>query len=493
MALEIVGGGNHRGGGGKGGGRGGGKPIMAFNVGDRPHDIETEKALIASVMLANDTLLEIQSFFDKSHLFLPAHQSIFEAMQALSFKGTPVELTTLANYLKENGLLDRVGGVEYLAQISQSPATSLHAAEYARFLSDLAWRRRLIETSELARGLALKAGETTEIAAEIEKAIFEATQEKKSSTVDKLGTLLHKALEIIEHRSDNQGAMDVGSKTGLRDVDSCLHGMKPGQLVVLAARPGMGKTSLASNMMVNAALKQQKAVLFMSLEMTKEEVCERMISFVSGVDLEKIKTGKLSPEDFEELFYAAEQCENAPLYVDDRSMVTPYDVLAQARKIKSMLQMEKKGIELGLVVVDYIQIMKSGGFHENRSIEVAAITGGLKMIAKDLRVPVLALSQLNREVARRGTEVKRPQLSDLRDSGAIEADADIVMFIHREQGSETDSRAPSEAEIIIAKHRAGPTKTVKVTWLGHLTKFSDYLSPQFIPADISASMPPDLP
>jgi replicative DNA helicase len=387
--------------------------------------------------------------------------------------------------------LDRVGGAEYLAQISQSPATSMHAAEYARFLSDLAWRRKLIEAGELCRGLALKAGETTEIAAEIEKTVFDATQEKKSSSVDKIGNLLHQTLKEIEFRSDNQGAMDVGCKTGLRDLDECLLGLRPGQLVVLAARPGMGKTSLASNIMVHAAMKQRKAVLFMSLEMTKEEVCERMISFVSGVDLHKIKTGKLGGEDFEELFYAAEQCEEAPLYVDDRSIVTPYDVLAQARKIKSLLQMEKKGIELGLVVVDYIQIMKSGSsFHENRSIEVAAITGGLKMIAKDLKVPVLALSQLNREVAKRGVEVKKPQLSDLKDSGAIEADADVVMFIHREQGPENDSRAPSEAEIIIAKHRAGPTKGVKVTWLGHLTKFSDHIAPAFMPQHNPENMGP---
>ena len=489
MAFEVVGGGSSGGGGGRRTPYGA-KATLAFNVGDRPHDIETEKALLASILLSNDCLLEIQAFFNKEAFFLPAHQSLFESMQKLSFKGTPIELTTLANYLKENGLLDRIGGVDYLAQISQSPATALHAMEYARFLADLAWRRKLIEAGEMCRGLALKAGETPEIAAEIERTIFEATQEKKNTTIERLGSLLPQALKDIEYRSDNQGALDIGCKTGLRDLDECLLGFRPGQLVVLAARPGMGKTSLASNMMMNAALKQKKAVLFMSLEMTKEEVCERMISFVSGVDLQKIKTGKLSGEDFEELFYAADQCESAPLYIDDRSVISPYDVLAQARKIKSLLQMEKKGIELGLVVVDYIQIMKSGGNQENRSLEVGAITGGLKAIAKDLKVPVLALSQLNREVARRGNEIKKPQLSDLKDSGSIEADADIVMFIHREQGSETDSRAPSEAEIIISKNRAGPTKGVKVTWLGHLTKFSDFLAPTYLPPHIEDNTSP---
>jgi replicative DNA helicase len=482
MALEIVGGRPYRG--GRGGGGGDGRGPMAFNIGDKPHDLDTEKALLASILLNNDCLLEIQGLFQTEMFFLPTHQSIFEGMRQLSFKGTPVELTTLANYLKEHGLLDRIGGAEYLAEISQSPATALHAMEYAKFLRDLAWRRKLIEAGELCRGLALKAGETVDIAAEIEKTVFEATQEKRNSSMAKIGGLLHQTLKDLEYRSDNQGALDVGSKTGLRDLDECLLGMRPGQLVVLAARPGMGKTALASNIMVNVALKQKKAVLFMSLEMTKEEVCERMISFVSGVDLHKIKTGKLGGEDFEELFFAAEQCEECPLYVDDRSIVTPYDVLAEARKVKSMLQMEKKGIELGLVVVDYIQIMKSGGFAENRSLEVGQITGGLKAIAKDLKVPVMALSQLNREVARRGTEIKRPQLSDLKDSGAIEADADVVMFIHREQGPDTDSRAPSEAEIIVAKHRAGPTKSVKVTWLGHLTKFSDFLAPSYMPPHV---------
>ncbi|MEZ4814011.1 MAG: replicative DNA helicase [Bdellovibrionota bacterium] len=481
MALEIVGGKPKRGG-GNGGGRD--RTPMAFKIGDRPHDLDTEKALLASVLLSNDCLLEIQGVFQVEMMFLPAHQVIFEGMRGLSFKGIPVELTTLANHLKENGLLERIGGVEYLAEISQSPATALHAMEYAKFLRDLAWRRKLIEAGELCRGLALKAGETNDIAAEIEKTIFEATQEKKNSSMERIGSLLTQTLKDLEFRSDNQGALDVGSKTGLRDLDECLLGMRPGQLLVLAARPGMGKTSLASNIMVHTAMKQKKAVLFMSLEMTKEEVCERMISFVSGVDLHKIKTGKLSAEDFEEIFFAAEQCEEAPLYVDDRSVITPYDVLAEARKVKSMLQMEGKGTELGLVVVDYIQIMKSGGFAENRSLEVGQITGGLKAIAKDLKVPVLALSQLNREVARRGTEIKKPQLSDLKDSGAIEADADVVMFIHREQSPDTDSRAPSEAEIIVAKHRAGPTKAIRVVWLGHLTKFSDATTTSYLPPHI---------
>lgn len=479
MAFEIVGGGPKR---GMGGGRD--RNTMAFKVGDRPHDLDSEKALLASILLSNDCLLEIQGNFEKEMLFLPSHQAIFEAMLQLAFKGIPVELTTLANYLKEHGLLDRVGGVEYLAEISQSPATALHAMEYARFLRDLSWRRKLIEAGELCRGLALKAGDTQDIASEIEKTVFEATQEKKNTTMERIGPLLMDTLKELEFRSENQGALDIGSKTGLKDLDECLIGMRPGQLLVLAARPGMGKTSLASNIMVNTAVKQKKAVLFMSLEMTKAEVSERTISFISGVDLQKLKTGKLSAEDFEEVFVAAEQCENAPLFVDDRSVITPFDVLAEARKVKSILQMEGKGTELGLIVVDYIQIMKSGAFAENRSLEVGQITGGLKTIAKELKVPVLALSQLNREVARRGVEIKRPQLSDLKDSGSIEADADVVMFIHREQGPDTDSRAPSEAEIIVAKNRAGPTKTVKVTWLGHLTKFSDAIHASYLPPHI---------
>jgi replicative DNA helicase len=447
----------------------------AFQPGEKPHDLETEKALLASILLDNSNLLDLQNSLSKEDFFLPAHQSIYDAMVQLQFKNIPIDLTTLANYLREQAKLDRIGGAEYLSQIMSVPSSSVHVIEYAKITRDLAWRRKLISAGEQCRGLALKAGNTQDIAAEIEKSVFSATQEKKDSQMAKLGELLPGALEEFEKRTDNKGKSESGVLSGLTDLDECLNGFRPGQLIVLAARPGMGKTSLASNIMFNVATKMRKAVLFMSLEMTKEEVVERMISFSSNIDMGKLRTGNLSPEDYQELFYAAEECEDAPLFIDDRSVVSPYDVLAQARKLKSTLNLEKQGIELGLIVADYIQIMKSGGRTENRSLEVGAITGGLKAIAKDLKVPVIALSQLNREVSKRGeTGSKRPQLSDLKDSGSIEADADVVMFIHREQSEQTDSRAPSEAEIVVAKQRSGPTKNIKVTWLGHLTKFTNF-------------------
>jgi len=206
-----------------------------------------------------------------------------------------------------------------------------------------------------------------------------------------------------------------------------------------------------------------------------------VMASTAGVDLGKLRNGNLSPKDFNDLFYAADEVGAAPLYIDDRSVLSPYDVLAQARKLNSALNLSEPGAKIDLIVVDYIQIMKSGSAFENRALEVAAITGGLKAIAKDLKVPIVALSQLNREGAKRPNESKRPQLSDLRDSGAIEADADVVLFIHREQGPENDSRAPCEAEIIVAKQRSGPTKGVKVTWLGYLTQFSNFVSDHSAP------------
>jgi replicative DNA helicase len=238
--------------------------------------------------------------------------------------------------------------------------------------------------------------------------------------------------------------------------------------------------------MYHISVKQGKNVLFFSLEMNRMEVLERLFAQAAGVDSSKLRSGNLQAKDFNDLCFASEKLEKAPFWVDDRSILTPYDVLAQANRLRSNLNITNPGQKIDLIVVDYIQIMKSGSNYENRSLEVASITGGLKAIAKELGVPVVALSQLNRDGSKRAgtSESKKPQLSDLKDSGSIEADADVVMFIHREQGSETDSRAPAPAEIIVAKQRGGPTGTIPVVWLGHLTQFSDAIDSSHMPEGI---------
>ncbi len=450
---------------------------LAFAPGERPHDINTERAVLAGIFLSNETFPEIQNWVRTEDFFLPAHQDIFDAMKKLSMKSIPVDLTTVAGYLREQGQLDRIGGAPYLSQIAMTPSTSMHAVEYSKIVSDLSWRRRLLDAAEMCRSAALKPGDTRDIASEIEKRVFGATQEKKSTRLAKIGDLLPDAIKEFERRADQQGAPPAGVLTGLKDLDEVVSGFRPGQLIVLAAGPGTGKTSLAANIMYYSAVKQRKNVMFFSLEMTQEEVVERILAFSANIDATKLRSGQLNPNDFNELFYAADELGTAPFYIDDRSILSPYDVLAQSRKLSAQLNIETPGHQVDFIVVDYIQIMKSGINSENRALEVAAITGGLKAIAKELRVPVLALSQLNRDRAKRtGNDSKRPQLSDLKDSGAIEADADVVLFIHREQGPDTDSRAPSEAEIIVAKQRSGPTGIVRVTWLGHLTKFTDYVN-----------------
>jgi replicative DNA helicase len=466
---------------------------MAFSPGEKPHDLETEKAVLAGIVLFNEVLNDVQYILKPHDFFLPAHQAIFEGMKQLAFKNRPVDLTTLLGVLRETGKLDFVGGASYLAEIAQTPATSTHSVEYAQIIADLSWRRRLQDAASAALGLALKAGDTREIAQEVEKKIFDAAQERKTTQLVKVGDLLHDVIEEFEKRADSGGVPDPTIvPTGFRDLDECLTGFRPGQLIVLAAGPGTGKTALSVNIMHNAAVKQKKTILFFSLEMTQKEIVERMMSFSAGVDSTKLRKGNLSPEDFNNLYYAADELNTAPLYIDDRSLVSPFDVLAQARKLISSMRLSNPDARLDMIVVDYIQIMKSGVQSESRSVEVAAITGGLKMIAKEINVPVLALSQLNRQRSKREgpPESKKPQLSDLRDSGAIEQDADVVMFIHRELGPEVDSRAPSEAEIIIAKHRAGPTKTVKLTWLGSQTRFSDWAPSSFAPPEFMDLPPP---
>ncbi len=474
MAFEISGGA-----GGGGGGDGGvanrirrrDQTRYAFQPGEKPHSLDDERAILAGILISNDVLNDLEPVLQPDNFFLPAHREIFEAMRALGFKNIPIDLNTLASYLREHGKLDLVGGISYLGQIALVPATSGHAIDYARTVADLAWRRRILSVADFCNEAGLRAGDTRDIATEIEKAIFDATQERKTVQVAKIGDLLSKAMDEYEKRADSKGDSEDLVKTGLSDLDDTLVGFRPGQLIVIAARPGGGKTSIAANIMVHAAARQGKNVLFFSLEMTREEVIERIIAQEAGVDSSKLRRGQLNRQDFENLYYAADSLQNVPIYVDDRSIITPYDVLSQARKISAQIAMQTPGRKIDLIVVDYIQIMKAGGVAESRSIEVGMITGGLKVIAKDLRVPVIALSQLNRESVRRQD---KPQLSDLKDSGSIEQDADVVMFIHKENSPDQDSRMPTEAEMIVAKNRAGPTKGVKLTWLGHLTKFTNY-------------------
>jgi len=455
---------------------------LAFSPGEQPHDIQTEKAVLAGILMANDTLSELQETLKEADFFLPSHREIFQAMLKLSFNNTPIDLTTLTGYMREHGSLDKIGGPAYISELANVPSSSAHTIEYAEIVSDLSWRRRILKAAQSCQTLALSPGDTRDLATEVEKAVFDAAQDRQKSQVAKVSSLLDDAIRDFETRAENKGKANPGVLTGLKDIDECLNGFRPGQLVVLAAGPGTGKTSLAANILAHTILHQQRTALFFTLEMTKEEVVERMLSTVAQIDSEKMRRGQLNDNDFQDLYDAAEDLSSCDLYIDDRSVVTPYDVLSQARRTASALN--RAGKKLDFIICDYIQIMKGTGRNENRSLEVASITGGLKAVAKDLRVPVLALSQLNRDRAKRtGTDSKLPGLTDLRDSGAIEQDADIVMFIHRDQGPEHDSRAPTEAKIIIAKHRAGATKTIKVTWLGNITKFVDYIDPSYAPIE----------
>lgn len=471
-------------------------PMLAFAPGERPHDIQVEMAVLAGIILYPEALNDIQAKVKLTDFYLPAHHDIFECMQNLAFKNRPIDLTTVMSGLKESGKLEGIGGASYLAKIADTPSTSAHALEYAQIVADLSWRRRLLDAADLCRSAALKAGDTRDIALEVEKQVFDATQERKTQQLTKVGDLLTTLIEDFERRKDNQGIPDPNCiLTGLTDLDNKITGFRPGQLVVLAAGPGTGKTALSVNIIHHAAIKQKKNILFFSLEMTRNEIVERMMSFAAGVDAGKLRSGNLSPDDFNELYFAADELANAGIFIDDRSLISPYDVLAASRKLVSAERLSNPNFKLDLIVCDYIQIMKSGANTESRSVEVAAITGGLKAIAKEMNVPVLALSQLNRDRSKRTGqgETNRPQLSDLRDSGAIEQDADIVMFIHREMGPDQDSRAPAEAEIILAKHRAGPTGNIKVTWLGHLTRYCDYVSSNYVSNNYQQLPEPEAP
>jgi replicative DNA helicase len=328
---------------------------------------------------------------------------------------------------------------------------------------------------------------------EVERIVFAATQERASSNVASLHEVLQLTVDEIDRRAQRAGDEPEGVLTGLPDLDRKVFAFGPGQLVIIAARPGQGKTSLAGNVIANAVSKQGKTVLFFSLEMLRTEIGTRLLAAEAMVDFSKIRrSDNLSTQEWDAIYQGAERLQSGgDLFIDDRSALTPYDIVSTARKLDTVLRAQGKR-PLDMIVVDYIQIMRSGQSAESKAVEVGQISGALKSIAKDFKIPVVALAQLNREGARQGTE-GRPQLIHLKDSGSIEQDADLVLLIHRNQSDQTDSRAATEAEIIVAKNRNGETGPVSVMWLGHLTSFTSAVRAGSYAADVVASFENDQP
>ncbi len=433
-----------------------------------PQNLDAERAVLGNILFDQDAIYKVMDILRTDDFYASAHRLIYAALIELNKKSIPVDVLTITEYLKNNGSLDAAGGESYVASLIDLAPVTTNITTYANIIKEKAIRRELITNSmQIAK---MGYDPSIEIDSYLDgsvKLIFDITQKRFTSTMVTSKELIEKAYQIIEERRKNKMAV-TGVPSGFDALDEITSGFQSSDLIVIAARPGVGKTSLALNIAVNASVKHQNPVAIFSLEMSKQQLALRLLSMEARVRYMSILRGYLEFAEFQRLNKAASIIQNAPIIIDDKPAISMLEIRAKARRLKA----ENK---LKLLIIDYLQIMEQPRESESTQAAIAALSGSLKALAKELDVPVLLLSQLNREGERR--DFKRPQLSDLRGSGAIEQDADLIIFIHRpELYSKEDNPTKDRgiAEIIIAKHRNGPTKNIKLTFIGEFTRFENF-------------------
>jgi replicative DNA helicase len=431
-----------------------------------PQNLEAEESVLGAMLLSPTAIGVVTEILDAADFYRESHAIIYRASLALWAKGEPVDAITLANELEERSELERIGGTARVAELAALVPTTSNVEHYARIVKETATLRALIRAGqEIARLGQDRPGETIDLVDRAEQIIFDLSQQRVTGDFAHIEELLKESFERITHLYE-AGIDITGVASGFKDVDRLTSGFQPGNLVILAARPSMGKSALALCIAANLGVRQQKPVALFTLEMSKAEVTQRLMCSEAKVESNRLRSGKLAPDDWPRLTAACDKLMKAPIYVDDTGSITMMELRSKARRLKS------REPNLGLVVVDYLQLMTSGGSTENRVQEVSQISRNLKVLARDLDVPILALSQLSRAVESRTD--KRPLLSDLRESGSIEQDADLVFFVYRDEyynPEETESQGL--AELILAKHRNGPTDAIKLSFLKRYAKFAD--------------------
>lgn len=429
-----------------------------------PYSLEAEISVLGSMLLSADAIAEVSELVNPEDFYRGAHRTMFEAMCDLYDRGEPVDSVTLSDELQRRGKLTDVGGALTIADISAQVPTPANAIYYARIVNDRALKRRLIEAGTTLTRLGFDQEKTgVDAVDEAEACVFELANEQRGGDFVPMRELLAEAFDLIERLHDSDSSI-TGLPTGFTDFDELTSGLQPGQLIVLAARPAMGKSTLVTNILANVTAGQRKPAIIFSLEMSQMEIVNRMLSAEARIDSDRMRTGKLKAEDWPKLSKAMGRLAEAPMFIDDTPGVTMLEIRSKCRRIH-----QRHG--LSLVVVDYLQLMESHKRSDGRVQEVAEFSRGMKMLAKELGCPVIALSQLSRKPEERVD--KRPLLSDLRESGAIEQDADIVGFIYRDEVYNPDSDAKGEAELIIAKHRAGRLDKIRLSFLGHHSRFAN--------------------
>jgi replicative DNA helicase len=430
-----------------------------------PHDLEAEESLLGAMLLSKDAIVAAIEVVRSDDFYKPAHGHVFDAVCGLYGRGEPADPVTVADELRRGDLLEIVGGPGALIALQAATPATGNAGRYGRIVEELALLRRMIgvagEIAELGYSVP---DDVTGAVDRAESLVFDVAQRRVTDSTGELRKLLGESLDHLEKLYERGDAV-TGVPTGFHDLDHQLAGLQPSNLIICGARPGTGKTSFALGIAANAALEAKRPVLFFSLEMSKLEITNRLLCGEARVDSTRMRTGKLLEGDWKKISAAMSRLYEAEVYIDDNPMVTVMDIRAKARRLKSRVG------DIGLVVVDYIQLMTGRHTAESRQVEVSEISRGLKILARELECPVLALSQLSRNLEQRGD--KRPMLSDLRESGSLEQDADVVMFLYRDELYHDDSPDKGIAEVIVSKHRAGPTGTCKLAFLDSYTKFAN--------------------
>jgi len=432
-----------------------------------PHDLQAEESLLGALMLSAEAIAATAGMVTASDFYKPAHGHVYDAVHTLYVSGQASDSVTVADELRRAGLLEAIGGHAVLAQIMASTPATTNADRYASIVEEHALLRRLIgvagEIAELGYSMPDDVSKALDRA---ESLVYEVNERRVTDSTKKLADLLSENLDRIEQLHE-RGESITGTPSGYIDLDKLLAGLQPSSLVVVGARPAMGKTAFALGMIAHAALDAAtpSPVLFFSLEMSHLELTQRLLCAEARVDSNRVRTGQLQNDDWSKISRAMGRLGPAPIWIDDNPNLTIMEIRAKARRLKSQVG------SLGMIVIDYLQLMSGRSRAESRQVEVAELSRGLKILARELETPVVALSQLSRNLEMRAD--KRPMLADLRESGSIEQDADVVMFIHREEIYDPKPENAGQAEIIVAKHRSGPTGVVQLAFLPQYTRFAN--------------------
>jgi len=449
--------------GGQGGGNEERNPEMGF---DRtpPQDLAAEQCVLGAMMLSKDAIADVIETLRATDFYRPAHEVVFDAITDLYARGEPADAITVAAELTKRGEMARIGGAPYVHTLVASVPLAANAGYYAHIVREKAILRRLVEagTKIVQIGYAGE-GDVDDVVDQAQAEIYQVTEKRATEDYAPLKDIMEGALDEIE-AIDSRGDAMVGVPTGFTDLDELTNGLHPGQMIIIAARPAMGKSTLGLDFARSASIKHGLTSCIFSLEMSRNEITMRLLSAEAKVPLHHMRNGKMTDEDWARLARKMGEVSEAPLFIDDSPNLTMMEIRAKARRLKQRH-------DLRLIVIDYLQLMTSGKKVESRQLEVSEFSRSIKLLAKELELPVVAICQLNRGSEQRSD--KRPMASDLRESGSLEQDADVVLLLHREDAYERESTRPGEADFIVAKHRNGPTADVVVAFQGHYSRFVD--------------------